>query len=95
VAIRTIAGRLTLAALACLSASACGEDPALAPVDRLLLPTGLAQSPDGRWLFVTNGNWDRTRNGSSLVALDLDALAAGVAAPLPAGGALDAAHPCR
>jgi hypothetical protein len=82
-------------ALACVSAVACGDEPSLAPVDRLLLPTGLAQSPDGRWLFVTNGNWDRTRNGSSLVALDLDAVAAGSAAPLAAGESLDAEHPCR
>jgi hypothetical protein len=94
VAIRTLAGRLTLA-LACLSVGACGEDPSLAPVDRLLLPSGLAQSPDGRWLFVTNGNWDRTRNGSSLLAIDLDALADGIAAPRGAGEVLDAEHPCR
>jgi hypothetical protein len=93
VAIRTAAA-LTLT-LACLSAVACGEDPSLAPVDRLLLPTGLAQSPDGRWLFVTNGNWDRTRSGSSLVALDLDALADGIAVPRAAGELLDAEHPCR
>ncbi len=84
---------LTLAL--CLGASACAEDHALAPVDRLLLPTGLAQSPDGRWLFVTNGNWDRTRNGSALLALDLDLIAEGVAAPREPGSALDAAHPCR
>jgi hypothetical protein len=73
----------------------CGEDPTLAPLDRLLLPTGLAQSPDGRWLFVTNGNWDRTRNGSALVALDLERIAEGLAAPREAGEALDAARPCR
>jgi hypothetical protein len=81
--------------LACLGASACGEDPALAPLDRLLLPSGLAQSPDGRWLFVTNSNFDRTRNGSALLALDLELLEAGIAAPRSAGEPLDAAHPCR
>ncbi|HVI02221.1 MAG TPA: hypothetical protein VM869_26085 [Enhygromyxa sp.] len=89
-AIRTLAAGL---ALMCLLA--CGEDPALAPVDRLLLPSGLALSPDARWLFVTNGNWDRTRNGSALLALDLDALADGIAAPRGAGESLDADHPCR
>jgi hypothetical protein len=78
-----------------LSVSACGEDSTLAPVDRLLLPSGLAASPDGRWLFVTNGNWDRSRNGSALIALDLDAIAAGIADPLAADAALDPAHPCR
>lgn len=82
-------------ALAGLSAAACGEDPALAPVDRLLLPSGLAQSPDGRWLFVTNGNWDRSRNGSALLALDVEAIAAGIAAPREAGEPLDGERPCR
>jgi hypothetical protein len=81
--------------LACTSAVACGEDPSLAPLDRLLLPTGLAQSPEGRWLFVTNGNWDRTRNGSALLALDLDAIATAIASPRGPGEALDAEHPCR
>lgn len=85
----------TLSLLGLLGVSACAEEPSLAPVDRLLLPTGLAQSPDGRWLFVTNGNWDRSRNGSALVAVDLDALADGIADPREAGAALDAGHPCR
>ncbi|HLT39499.1 MAG TPA: hypothetical protein VK034_24615 [Enhygromyxa sp.] len=93
-AIRTLARPLALA-LACSSALACGEDPALAPLDGLLLPTGLARSPDGRWLFVTNGNWDRSRNGSALLAVDLEALDAGLAAPRAAGQPLDADHPCR
>ncbi|MFO7561658.1 MAG: hypothetical protein R6X02_03355, partial [Enhygromyxa sp.] len=87
--------RRSLLALACLSASACADDPDLAPVDRLLLPSGLAQSPDGRWLFVTNGNWDRARDSAALLALDLESIAAGIAAPREAGEALDAAHPCR
>jgi DNA-binding beta-propeller fold protein YncE len=89
------AGALTLVAALGLGVSGCGEDATLAPLDRLLLPSGLAASPDGRWLFVTNGNWDRTRNGSALIALDLAAIAAGIADPLAADAALDAAHPCR
>src|SRR5690606_32379305 len=75
--------------------SGCNVSPDLAPVDRLRLPSGLAQSPDGRWLFVTNGNWDRRDSGSSLVALELEPLAAGIAAPRAAGAALDSDHPCR
>lgn len=67
----------------------------LAPVDSILLPTGLAQTPNGRWLLVTNGNWDERRASSSLVALDLDALAEGLTDPLGADEKLDAAHPCR
>lgn len=72
----------------------CSKDE-LAPLDRLVQPTGLAQSPDGDRLFVTNGNWDRSHNGSALVVLDLAALEAGLAQPHAAGEALDAARPCR
>ena len=67
----------------------------LAPLDDLLLPTGIAQSPDGDLLFVTNGNWDRSRSSSSLVVIDLEALDAGIAAPREAGEALDEDGPCR
>jgi hypothetical protein len=73
----------------------CTRDDALAPVDTLLQPTGLAQTPNGRWLFVSNGNWDRSRASSSLVAVDLDALTEGLASARGSGQPLDAAHPCR
>lgn len=77
-----------------LALTTCTQDDQ-SPVDRLSQPTGLAQTPNGRWLFVTNGNWDERKDSSSLVALDVEALAAGVAAPRDAGEALDEQHPCR
>jgi hypothetical protein len=72
----------------------CTNDD-LAPLDRLLQPTGLAQSPAGDRLFVTNGNWDRRHNASALVVLDLAALELGLAQPRAAGEALDDSRPCR
>ncbi|PRQ07012.1 YncE family protein [Enhygromyxa salina] len=83
-----------MTALAVSSLSGCGKDE-LAPLDRLVQPTGLAQSPDGDRLFVTNGNWDRSHTSSALVVLDLAALAAGLAQPRGVGEALDAKRPCR
>jgi hypothetical protein len=79
----------------CAALTTCTRDDDLAPVDVLLLPTGLAQTPNGRWLFVSNGNWDSDRASSSVVALNLDALAEGLAAARAAGEPLDDAHPCR
>ncbi|MFH2007475.1 MAG: hypothetical protein ABI333_12895 [bacterium] len=45
-----------------------GIDP---PSGRFFFPTGLALTPDGRYLFVTNGNSDLKYNGGSLVVVDL------------------------
>jgi hypothetical protein len=73
----------------------CARDPEPAPLDRLDLPTGMATSPEGRWLLVTNGNWDRRYAGSSLITLDLDAIEQGLLAPRPVAGTLDREHPCR
>jgi hypothetical protein len=73
---------------------ACSKDE-LAPLDRLAQPTGMAQSPDGDRLFVTNGNWDRSHTSSGLVVLDLAALEAGLAQPRGAGASLDGSRPCR
>jgi hypothetical protein len=84
-----------LALTLCVALTTCTRDDDLAPVDVLLLPTGLAQTPNGQWLFVSNGNWDRSRASSSLVAIDLERVAEGLASPRAAGEALDAAHPCR
>jgi hypothetical protein len=92
---RLLASCGVVLSLALAAASSCTREDDLAPLDDLRLPTGLAMSPDGAALFVTNGNWDRRRTSSSLVVLDLDALAAGIADPLAAGEALDAGHPCR
>jgi DNA-binding beta-propeller fold protein YncE len=82
------------AAVTVMVMAGCSKDD-LAPLDRLVQPTGLAQSPNGDRLFVTNGNWDRSHNGSALVVLDLAGLEAGLAQPRGAGEALDASHPCR
>ncbi|MCA9684444.1 MAG: hypothetical protein KC457_19780 [Myxococcales bacterium] len=86
------AGLLGLSLTAALS---CTPEPGAATIDGLDLPTGLAEDPEGRWLFVSNGNWDRAASSSALVVLDLEALAAGIAAPRSAGAGLDRDHPCR
>ena len=88
----TLRGLALLALLA--GTSSCGS-PELAPLDTLLLPTGLALSPDAQRLFVTNGNWDGERSASSLVVVDLAALELGLAQPGEAGAELDASRPCR
>ena len=46
-----------------------GLDP---PVDRFFFPTGLALTPDGRFLFVSNGNSDLKYNGGSIVVVDVE-----------------------
>lgn len=83
------------ALVAALAAGSCNRDQGGAPLDDLALPTGLALSPEGHWLFVSNGNWDRSYSGSSVVALDLVVLEAGLEQPAPAGEALDGGQPCR
>lgn len=45
-----------------------GLDP---PMDRFFFPTGLALSPDGRYLFVSNGNSDLKYNGGTVVVVDV------------------------
>lgn len=45
-----------------------GLDP---PRDRFFFPTGLALTPDGRYLFVSNGNSDLKYNGGSVVVVDM------------------------
>lgn len=51
---------------------ACTPHDELAPeLDELYLPTGLAVTPDGTALFVTNGAWDRADDTSTLMAIDL------------------------
>ena len=87
--------RHLLAAIVCLGLGLGCRGEELAPLDALLQPSGIAQSPDGELLFVTNGNWDRSRTSASLVVVDLEALDAGLADPREAGEALDADRPCR
>ncbi len=45
-----------------------GLDP---PPDRFFFPTGLALSPDGRYLFVSNGNSDLKYNGGTMTVVDM------------------------
>jgi hypothetical protein len=52
-------------------AGACGPDKPEPTVDALRQPTGLRLSDDGRWAFVSNGNWDRSELGGAVLALDL------------------------
>lgn len=82
-------------ALALLGLLGCPAEPELAPLDRLALPTGLAITPDARWLLVSNGNWNRTYASSSLVALDLAALDAALLVVQAADAELTRAQPCR
>lgn len=66
-----------------------------APLDRLDQPTGLALSPRGGWLLVSNGDWAQRRDSSSVVALDLDALSASLEDPGVADSKLTTNSPCR
>jgi hypothetical protein len=79
-----------------LGLAACQPDgPPAADLDALRLPTGIALSPDGDWMFVTNGNWDREDDASTLVAIDVVKLDAGLADPRAPGATLTAKRPCR
>lgn len=84
------------AALALLVAVACnsGEPPA-PELQALRLPTGARLAPDGNWLFVANSNLDLGVQNSTLVAIPLNALHAGLAAPLPVNVPLEPDAPCR
>lgn len=82
--------------LAGLVLVSCGEDPVRASsVDELRQPSGMAVLPGGRWLAVTNGNWDLRRTSSTLVLMDLQALDAGLEDPREVAASLDRARPCR
>ncbi len=65
------------------------------PLDILRQPTGLAISPGGKMLFVSNGDWDRRYETGTLVALDLSRLDAGIEQPLPPGTHVSGGRPCR
>lgn len=83
-------------ALALLLATACnsGEPPA-PELQALRLPTGATLAPDGAWLFVANSNLDLAESHSTLVAIDLPALYAGMLAPSPVHTPSTARAPCR
>ena len=73
----------------------CGPGQRPAGLDELRQPTGLAVSDGGRWLFVTNGNWDRGRFESSLVVVDLAKFERGLDDPRAAGASVSNDAPCR
>lgn len=87
--------RLTMLATVALAAS-CGESKPEPDRSHLRQPSGLALAPDGRFLFVTGGNWDQAESGGTLMMLDLSALdvalASNVAGPETK---LSARTPCR
>lgn len=56
-----------------------GLDP---PASRFFFPTGLALTPDARYLFVSNGNADIKYNGGSIVVVDVAAALDRVLHPL-------------
>lgn len=79
---------------ALLLAIACGEDRPAPTLDDLRQPTGILLSPEGRWAYVTNGNWDRTEAGGGVFALDLRGLDRALGGA-PGSGAPTRAEPCR
>ncbi len=94
--VRLRAHRCTTAALLGLCLTGCGQDPVQSSaVDELRQPSGLALLPGGRWLAVTNGNWDLRRTSATLVLMDLEALDEGLAAPREVAARLDRNRPCR
>ncbi len=87
--------RPLLGLAAALAQWGCGPDLPPATLDGFRQPTGVVTSADGRWLFVTNGNWNESEDGAAVLAYDLSRLAASIAAPRSAGSAYEARHPCR
>ncbi|MCA9714466.1 MAG: hypothetical protein KC468_07245 [Myxococcales bacterium] len=89
----------SLLTLGCWEA-AIGDPP---PVDELHFPSGLALDPrvpagdKARWLFVANANSDLVLNGSSILAVDLDAFHdAWQSGPiLEPGAEVSSERPCR
>jgi DNA-binding beta-propeller fold protein YncE len=68
---RSVCGLVVV--LTALSAGACERAGLPAPdPTHLRQPTGLRLAPGGKWLFVTNGNWDREEDGGTLMAIDMD-----------------------
>jgi DNA-binding beta-propeller fold protein YncE len=53
---------------------ACGPQLPPPTLDDLRQPTGIALAPDGRHLYVTNGNWDQNEQGGAILALALASL---------------------
>ena len=64
-----------------LACTGCTVDPGPPDFDALRQPTGLGLVPGGRWLLVTNGNWDAKEDSATIVALDLERLSTALDAP--------------
>ncbi len=90
-----LAAFMTAAMTASMTAACNSGEPLPPEPQAIRLPTGAKLAPDGAWLFVANSNLDLQEQSSTLVALSLEDLYAGLAAPRPAGAALEAGAPCR
>ena len=75
----------------------CGGSHKAEPApDELRQPTGIAMSPDGRFLFVSNGNWDQEQTGGTVMVLDLEAVHEALArSAAPPGTTPSGSRPCR
>ncbi len=81
---------------ALVALGSCGGTKPAPDLGTLRQPSGLAVAPDQQWLFVTNGNWDLTQQGGTLVTIDLGALHSALAGSISsAGTGLSNARPCR
>lgn len=63
--------RWVMALVAACSIGCEGTDAPEPDREGLRQPSGLALSPDGRWLFVTGGNWDLVQSHGTLMTVDL------------------------
>jgi hypothetical protein len=77
-----------------VAGSACSGDLPAPTLDDLRQPTGFRLEPEGRWAYVSNGNWDRGETGGSILALDMRGLDRALATT-PADGDPTRAAPCR
>lgn len=78
---RSVVARASMGMLAGMLSIAACEGGTLPRPDRddLRQPTGMAMTPDGRWLLIANGNFDFEQERGALMLLDLAALHAALA----------------
>jgi hypothetical protein len=62
--------------LAAAPACTLNQEGVPPPLDRISFPGSALVDPDGRWLYVANSNADLRYNNGTLVAVDLNAVAA-------------------
>ncbi|MCR9162207.1 MAG: YncE family protein [Nannocystaceae bacterium] len=81
---------------AAVALGSCGGTKPAPDLGTLRQPSGLAVAPDHQWLFVTNGNWDRSQEGGTLAMIDLEALHTALSGSIASAGEhLSDARPCR